>query len=241
MGVLDPTWFAGALWVHDGSMRKAGRPCRRHSSTARIRCHEMVYPTAHADCTGDSKQQPYSNCSCQSGTKQLTCLGVGTANYDCTAMNRHARSRRGGSWHMVSYDLCDAEQLFELYAVEAHSLAKPEHTIEYAGLTVCTVSKRWNAVCAAHGSMAMVMHGQEHSVMLLTKANNCNTSLAEKSLKDQLYAQQVRRQGWSVLWWRVVACISNKSSHAWSMQKKPSSQAAVVTLPHARFKAWIAR
>lgn len=201
----------------------------------------MVYPTAHADHTGDSKQQPYSSCSCQSGTKQLTDLGVGIATYADTALNCHVCNRRGGSWPRVLYDLCDAEQLFELYAVEAHSLTKPEHTVKYAGLILCTVSKPWDTIVAAHGGLATRMHGQGHNVILLVNANNCNTSFAENSLKDQLYAQQARRQGWSVLWWRVVACISNKSSPGWSMQKKQSSQAAVMTLPHARFKAWIAQ
>lgn len=145
----------------------------------------MVYPTAHADHTGDSKQQPYSSCSCQSGTKQLTDLGVGIATYADTALNCHVCNRRGGSWPRVLHDLCDAEQLFELYAVEAHSLTKPEHTIKYAGLILCTVSKPWDTIVAAHGGLATRMHGQGQNVILLVNANNCNTSFAENSLKDQ--------------------------------------------------------
>jgi hypothetical protein len=193
-------------------MRKAGRTCGQHSSTAMIRCHKIVYPTAHADHTGDSKQQLYSNCSCQPGTKHLTCLGVGTANHYDTTFSCHACSRKGSSWHRVLYDLCDAEQLVELCAVEAHSLDKPEHAVEYAGLIVCTASKCWDAAVAAPGGLVIRMRGQGRSTKLLTKANNCNTSLAERSPKDQLYAQRVPRQGWRELWWWVVACISNKSA-----------------------------
>jgi hypothetical protein len=212
MGVLNPTKFAGAWRVDEVGMRKARWTCGQHSSTAMMRCHKVAYPTAHADHTSDSKQQLYSNCSCQPGTKHLTCLVVGTANHGGTALNCRVRSRRGSSWHRVVYDLCEAEQLSELCVVEAHSLDKPEHVVEYAGLILCTVSKRWHAVFAAPGGLAITMHGGRHSTILLTKAHICNTSLAERSLKDQSYAQQVRRQGWSVVWWWVVARISTKSA-----------------------------
>ncbi len=174
--------------MNEGGRRKAGRPCGQHNSTAQIKRHKITCPTAHADHTGDSKQQLYSICSCQSGTKQLTYLDVGTANYVDTALNCHASSRRGGSWHRVLYDLCDAEQLFELYAVQAHSLTKPEHTVEYAGLILCTISKGWDTVVAAHAGLAIGMHGRGHSVIVLAKVNKCNTCRAERSLKDQLYA-----------------------------------------------------
>jgi hypothetical protein len=212
MGALDPTMFAGAWWRDEVGMRKARGTCGQRSSTAMMRCHKIVYPTAHADDTSDSKQQLYSYCSCQPGTKHLTYLVVGTANHGDTTLNCRARSRRGSSWHRVVYDLCDAEQLSELCVVEAHSLDRPVHVVEYVRVRLCKVSQRWRAVFAAPGGLATTMHGRRHSTILFTKANNCNTSLAERRLKDQLYAQQVRRQGWSVVWGWVVACISTKSA-----------------------------
>lgn len=195
-------------------MRKARWTCGQHSSTTVMRCHKIVYPTAHAYLTSDSKQQLYSNCSCQPGTQHLTDLVVESVNHGDTALNCRACSRRGSSWHRVVYDLCDAEQLCELCVVEAHSLDRPEHAVEYAWLILCTVSKRWHAAFAAPCGLAISMHGRWHSTILLTKASSCNTSLAEKSLKDRWYAQQVWRQGWSVVWWWVVAHVSTKSALA---------------------------
>ena len=204
--------FADAWRRDEGSMRKARWTWGQHSSTTVMRCHPIAHPAAHADHTSDSKQQLYSNCSCQPGTQHLAHLVVGTANHGDTALNCRTCSRRGSSWHMVVYDLCEAEQLSELCVVEAHSLDRRGHAVEYAWLILCTVSKRWHAFFAAPGGLATTRHGRRHSTILLTKDNNCNTSLAEGRLKDQLYAQQVRRQGCSVVWWWVVACISTKSA-----------------------------
>lgn len=212
MGALDPTMCAGAWWRDEVGMRKARWTRRQRSGTAIMRSHKIVYPTAHADDTSNSKQQLYSYCSCQPGTKHLTCSVVGTANHSDTALNCRARSRRGSSWHRVVYDLCDAGHLNELCAVEVHSLDRPAHAVEYVRVSLCKVSQRWRAVFVARGGLATTMHGRRHSTILLTKASICNTSLAERRLKDQLYAQQVRRPGGSVVWWWVVACITIKSA-----------------------------
>ena len=219
MGALAPTMFAGA-WKRDGGgMRKARRTCGQHSSTAVMRCHKKVYATAHADHTSYSQQQLYSNCSCQPGTKHVVFLGVGTANHGETALNCRVCGRKGSSWERVVYDLCDAEQLIELFAVEAHSLNKPEHAVEYEGVTLCTASKRWDVLLQCPWPL-IEMQGQGHSSILFTKANNSNSSLAERRLKDRLYAEEALRQGWSVVWLWVDEDISTKSTLAalWAEQ-----------------------
>ena len=191
MDVLDPPLCAGALRRNKGDMHKAGRTCGQHSSTAVMRCHKIVDPTPYAGHTGCCKQQLYYNCSCQPGAQHVACLGGGTANPSETALNGHACSRKGSSWQGVLYGLCDAEQLIELYAVEAHSLDKPEHAVVFEGLTVCPASNRENVIVAAACSLVIKVNGQGHSTIVLTHANSCDSSLAEMRLKDQLYAQEV--------------------------------------------------
>lgn len=220
MGVLMTPWSAGAAVREDGGARKAGRKRGQHSSTAVMRCHKMVNSTAHVDHTSYSQQQLYYNCSCQPGTKHVAYLGVRTANHNDTALHCHVCGKKGSSWERVLYDLCDAEQLIELYAVEAHSLDKPEHVVECEGVTVCPASKRWDVAVAAPGGLLIEMQGPGHSTRLLTKANNTDSSLAERKLKDWLYAQEALRQGWSVLWLWVDEGISSPRAQAalWAQQ-----------------------
>ena len=73
---------------------------------------------------------------------------------------------------------------------------------------------------AAPGGLLIEMQGQGHSTRLLTKANNTDSSLAERKLKDWLYAQEALRQGWSVLWLWVDECISSPRAQAalWAKQ-----------------------
>lgn len=201
-------------------MRKAGRKRGQHSSTAVMRCHKKRNSTAHVDHISYSQQQLYYNCSCQPGTKHVVYLGVRTANHNAAALHYHMCGGEGSSWERVLYDLCDAEQLIELYAVEAHSLDQPEHAVECEGVTVCPASKRWDIAIAAPGGLLIEMQGQGHSTRLLTKANNTDSSLAERKLKDWLYAQEALRQGWSVLWLWVDECISSPRAQAalWAKQ-----------------------
>ena len=185
-----------------------------------MRCHKKVNAAAHADHTSYSQQQLYYNCSGRPGTKHVVFLGVRTANHNETALNCRVCGSKGSSWERVLYDLCDAEQLIELFAVEAHSLNKPEHAVESEGVTVCPASKRWDVTVAVPRGLLVEMQGQGHSSRLLTKANNTDSSLAERRLKDWLYAEEAMRQGWSVLWLWVDEEISNKATLAalWAEQ-----------------------
>jgi hypothetical protein len=185
-----------------------------------MRCHETVNHTAHADHTRYSQQQLYYNSSCQPGTKHVVYLGVRTANLKPTALKCHVCSRHGSSWEKVLYDLCDAEQLIELYAVEAHSLDKPQHAVESEGVIVFPEKKRWDVAVAVPGKLLIEMQGQGHSSRLVTEAKNTDSSLAERRLKDWLYAQEALRQGWSVLWLWVDEDISSNEALAalWAKQ-----------------------
>jgi hypothetical protein len=93
------------------------------------------------------------------------------------------------------YDLCDAEELIELYAVEAHSLDKPAAPVECEGMRVCPESKPWDVTVAAPEGLLIEMQGEGHSSSLVAKANNTDSSLAEMQLKDSLYAEEAMRQG----------------------------------------------
>lgn len=185
-----------------------------------MRCHKEVNATAHADHTSYSQHKLYYNSSCQPGTKHVVYMGVRTANHNPKALKCHVCSTKGSSWEKVLYDLCEAEQLIELYAVEAHSLHKPEHAVESEGVPVCPESKPWDVAVAVPGGLLIEMQGQGHSTRLVTKANNTDSSLAERRLKDWLYAQEAIRQGWSVLWLWVDEDISSNEALAalWAKQ-----------------------
>ena len=211
---------AGAWRREEGGKGKAGRKRGQHSSTAVMSCHKTLNPTAHTECTSYSQQQLYYDCSCRPGTKHMVYLGVRTANLKHTARKCRVCGTQGSSWERVLYNLCDAEQLIELYAVEAHSLGKPEHDVECEGVTVCPASKRWDVAVAAPGGLLIEMQGQGHSTRLLTKAKNTDSSLAERRAKDWLYAQEALRQGFSVLWLWVNEDIRRNAALAalWAEQ-----------------------
>jgi len=127
---------------------------------------------------------------------------------------------KGSSWERVLYELCDAEPLIELYAVEAHSLNKPAQPVERDGVRVWPESKRWDVALAVPAGLLIEMQGQGHSTRLLTKAKNTYSSMADRQLKDWLYAQEAIRQGWSVLWLWVDKGVSSTQTQAalWSQQ-----------------------
>jgi hypothetical protein len=129
-------------------------------------------------------------------------------------------SSDGSKWELLLYDLLDKEQLIELYAVEAFSLAKPTHPLTQNGVLVHPEKKRWDVTVVVPGGLLIEMHGEGHSSRLLTKANNIDCSLAERHLRDWLYARAAMEQGWSVLWLWVnedVACDSAEQS-VWAQQ-----------------------
>lgn len=211
---------AGAQQQERRGVRKAGRKRGQHSGTAISRCHKTVNPTAHADHASYSQQQLYYNCSCQPGTKHVVFLGVRTANHNEKALRCAVCGGKGSSWERVLYELCDAEPLIELYAVEAHSLNKPAKPVEHGGVRVYPEAKRWDVTLAVPRGLLIEMQGQDHGSRLLTKANNTDSSLADRQAKDWLYAQEALRQGWSVLWLWVDEVISDHRTQAarWAQQ-----------------------
>ena len=213
-------WSAGAWRKEEGRTCKAGRKRGQHSSTAVERCHKTLNPTAHAEHTSYSQQQLYYECSCKPGTKHVVFLGVRTANHNEEALKCRVCAAHGSSWERMLYDLCAAEQLIELYAVEAHSLHKPEHDVECDGVTVCPASKRWDVTVALPRGLLIEMQGQGHSTRLVTKANSTEGSLAERKQKDWLYAEEAMRQGWSVLWLWVDETVTSRDAQAamWAQQ-----------------------
>jgi hypothetical protein len=120
------------------------------------------------------------------------------------------------------YQLCDAEELIELYAVEAHSLDKSATPVECEGVRVCPESKPWDVTVARPEGLSIKMQGVGHSSRLLTKANNTDSSLAERQLQDSLYAEEAIGQGWSVLWLWVDERIScpRQQAQQWAAQLK---------------------
>lgn len=220
MGVLVTPLSAGARQQEGGGARKAGRKRGQHSSTAVSRCHKTINPTAHIDHASYSQQQLYYNCSCQPGTKHVVYMGVRTANHNGTAVDCTVCAGKGSSWESVLYGLCDAEPLIELYAVEAHSLNEPAHVVERDGVRVWPQAKPWDVALATPGGLLIEMQGQGHSSRLLTKANNTDSSLAERHAKDWLYAEEAIRQGWSVLWLWVDETVRSRQIQAarWAQQ-----------------------
>lgn len=110
---------------------------RQHSGTAARRRHKSVGSTACLDHASYSQQQLYYNCIYQPDTKDVAYLGVRIASHNVPALHCHVCGGKGSRWERVLHGLSDTEQLIGLYAVEAHSLDKPEHVVECEGVTVC--------------------------------------------------------------------------------------------------------
>jgi hypothetical protein len=212
----------GAWRKESGGKGTAGRKRGQHSSTAVVRCHKTINSTAHTDHTSYSQQQLYYNCSCQPGKKHVVYLGVRTANHRDSALDCRVCARKGSKWEGMLYELCDAEELIELYAVEAHSLDKAAAPVECEGVRVCPESKRWDVAVARPEGLLIEMQGEGHSSRLVAKANNTDSSLAERQLKDSLYAEEAMRQGWSVLWLWVDGRITcpRQQAQQWAAQLK---------------------
>lgn len=213
---------AGAWKKEKGGKGTAGRKRGQHSSTAVVRCCKTINSTAHTDHTSYSQQQLYYDCSCQPGKKHVVYLGVRTANHNDSALDCHVCAKKGSKWEGMLYDLCDTEELIELYAVEAHSLDKPAAPVEREGVRVCPESKPWDVAVAAPEGLLIETQGEGHSSRLVAKANNTDSSLAERQLKDTLYAEEAITQGWSVLWLWVDERIScpHEQAQRWAAQLK---------------------
>lgn len=174
---------------------RAGRPRAQHSDTAVERCDKSINVVTHEDQPSYSEQQLYYNCDCRPGSKHVVYRGVRSANHSKTALKCRVCSSGGSKWERLLYDLLDKEQLIQLYAVEAFSLAKPTHPMTQNGVLVHPEKKRWDVTVVVPGDLLIEMHGEGHSSRLLTKANNTDCNLAERHLRDWLYAVAAMEQG----------------------------------------------
>lgn len=153
---------------------------------------------------------PY--CSTHQNTYKLPCItggqlskhcayvSVRAANSSSTALACRVCMGRGSGPERVLYDVADAEQLLELYAVEACSLSKQEGVRLSDGTVIYPSRKRWDlATVTPHGLLVEVM-GQGHSSRPVTKPNNTDDSISTRQLLDYGYAEAAVKQGWTVLW-----------------------------------------
>jgi len=174
----------------------------------------------HEDQPSYSDQQLYYNCDCRPSSKHVVYRGVRSANHSKAALKCRVCSSGGSKWERLLYDSLDKEELIELYAVEAFSLAKPAYPTMQDGVVVHPEKKRWDVTVVVPGGLLIEMHGEGHHSRLLTKANSPDHSLADRQLRDWLYAMAAMEQGWSVLWLWVnedVTCDSTQVS-MWAQQ-----------------------
>lgn len=68
------------------------------------------------------------------------------------------------------------------------------------GVQVHPARKRWDVTVVVPGGLLIEMQGEGHSSRLVSKANNTDTSLGQRWLKDWMYAEAAMKQSWSVLW-----------------------------------------
>ena len=207
---------------HGGNGGKAGRRRAQHSSTAVERCDKSINPVTHEGQPSYSHQQLYYNCDCRPRSKHVVYRGVRSANHNRTALDCRVCSGGGSKWECMLYELLDDEELIQLYAVEAHSLAKPKEPVMQEGVVVHPDKKRWDVTVVVPGGLLIEMHGEGHSSRLVSKANNTDYNLAERQLKDWLYVVTAMEQGWSVLWLWVNENITSDSTQVslWAQQLK---------------------
>lgn len=214
-------WSAGAgkKVQPDGSSGK-GRPRAGHNTTAVERCDMSLNHVTHEGQTSYSAHQLYYNCPCKHGSKLVVYRGVRSANHSNTALQCRVCSGGGSKWERLLYDLLDKEELIELYAVEAFSLAKPEQAVVQQGVQVHPEKKPWDVAVVVPGRLLIEMQREGHCSRLVAKANNTDSSLGERLLKDWLYAQAAQDQGWSVLWLWVNEDIKQDSTQVslWAAQ-----------------------
>ena len=146
--------------------------------------------------------------------------GVRSANHSATALRCRVCSGEGSKWEQHLYCTLDKEDSVVLYAVEACSVAKPAEPIMCDNVRVHPEKKRWDATIVAPSGLLIEMQGEGHSSKLVSKANNTDSTMAERQLKDWLYADAAMQQGWSVLWLCVDESITSQDAQAarWAAQ-----------------------
>ena len=132
----------------------------------------------------------------------------------------------GSGWERELYALCDAEQLIVEYALEAYRLKKPAQPVTRNGVIVCPEQQAWDVATANPAGLLIEMQGQGHISRLVTKGNNIDSSLVERQLRDQLYAEAAMEQGMSVLWLWVDESITCRRAQVarWAAQLKVAVQ-----------------
>ena len=85
---------------------------------------------------------------------------------------------------------------------------KPAEPVMCDNVRVHPEKKRWDATIVAPSGMLIEMQGEGHSSKLVSKANNTDSTMAERQLKDWWYADAAMQQGWSVLWLCVDESIT---------------------------------
>lgn len=157
-----------------------------HSSLPSCSTHPNHYKLWCAD-----GEQPSKHCAFMS---------VRAANSSSTELSCHVCDGKGSEPEQALYAVADAEELIELYAVEACSIVKAGCVEVCDTIQVYPSRKRWDlTVVTPHGLLVEVM-GQGHRSRLVTKLNNTDDSISTRQRKDFAYADAAIKQGWSVLW-----------------------------------------
>ena len=157
----------------------------------------------HSSLPSCSTQPNHYKLRCTVGeqpSKHCGFMSVRVANTSTTALSCHVCDGEGTEPERVLYAVADAEELIELYAVEACSVVKAVCVEVCDTIKVYPSSKRWDLTTVAPNGLLVEMMGQGHSSRLVTKANNTDDSISTRQRRDFAYADAAIQQGWSVLW-----------------------------------------
>lgn len=229
--MLPPLWFsagAQAQQQHGGGggvSKKAGRPRGQHSQRAEQAWQAIVNHMHHGSLPSCSTHQNTYKLGCSAGeqpSKHCAYVSVRAANTSATALSCRVCSSRGSKPERVLYDVADAEELVELYAVEACSLPGMGRVDVGGGVVVCPGRKRWDLAMVAPDGLLVEVMGQGHSSRLVTKPNSTDDSMGTRQRKDYAYAHAAVGRGWSVLWLWVEEDDPSltRSAERWAAQLK---------------------
>lgn len=180
-----------------------GRPRAQHTAQAKQAWLPSVNHMQHSSMPSCSTHQNTYKLPCAVAgqpSKHCAYVSVRAANRSDTALSCRVCKGRGSGPEKVLYAVADAEELVELYAVEACSLPCMGGVDAGEGVVVYPGRKRWDLAMVTPAGLLVEVMGQGHSSRLVTKPNTTDDAMITRQRRDMAYARAAVERGWSVLW-----------------------------------------
>lgn len=196
-----------------------GRPRREHNPQAQECWIPQVNHILHESQPSHSPHKNVYKLQCKC-PKHCAYVSVRSWNWSPTARCCHVCEGGGSQPERLLYEVLDAMDVVQLYAVESYSLVQKKSVCLEDGTVVHPNLKRWDATILHGHGLLVELQGEGHSSKLVTRPNNTEDTIPDRQLKDRGYAEAAVKQGWSVLWvWVDDTCPTpRKRALQWAAQ-----------------------